>query len=120
MVMLKQMRDMLEAKIVQDIPDVHVNGDPLCRVPHILSVSIADVAGDAVVRAMADRGIALSAGSACTSESTQISHVLAALGIPAELARGTIRFSMGRDNKEEELIYAADALTEVIKGMRSC
>lgn len=118
-VMLKQLRDMLEAIIVQNIPDVNINGDHLCRVPHILSISIPGVAGDAVVREMAARGIALSAGSACTSESTHISHVLAALGMPAELAKGTIRFSLGRGNNEEELMRAADALHEVIKDMRS-
>lgn len=118
MMAMKQMRDILQAKILHDIPDAHVNGDPLCRVPHILSVSLPGVAGDAVVREMAVRGIALSAGSACTSESTSISHVLAALGMPAELARGTIRFSLGRDNREEELSCAADALHEVTKGLR--
>ncbi len=119
MVMLKQLRDMLEAIIVQNIPDVKINGDPLCRVPHILSISIPGVAGDAVVREMAGGGIALSAGSACTSESTHISHVLSALGMTAELAKGTIRFSLGKGNNEEELIRATEVLHEVIKDMRS-
>lgn len=115
---LKQLRDGLESLIRDGITDTHINGHPALRAPQILSVSFPGAAGDAVVREMSKRNVFLSAGAACTSSSTTISHVLAAIGMPPELARGTVRFSLGRTNNEDEIMLAFETLREVIGGLR--
>ena len=100
---LRGLRDLLEAKILEEIPDVRVNGHRTERLPHLLSLSFAGVSGEKLVRQLDLRGIAVSAGSACAEGATHVSPVLTALGIPEELAAGTVRFSLGRDNREEEI-----------------
>lgn len=115
---LKQLRDGLESLIVDGIPDVHINGHPFRRAPHILSVSFPGVEGDSVVREMSKRDVFLSAGAACTSGSAHISHVLKAMGMPAELAEGTVRFSLGKTNREDEIIRAVEILKEVVTKLR--
>jgi cysteine desulfurase len=110
---LRGLRDLLEAKIREEIPDVRVNGRPE-RLPHLLSVSFAGISGEALVRELDLRGIAVSAGSACTAVSTRISHVLAALGMEEALAVGTIRFSMGRDNTRDEILRTASILMKLV------
>jgi cysteine desulfurase len=115
---LRGLRDLLEAKIREEIPDAGVNGHPTERLPHLLSVSFAGMSGEALVRQLDLRGIAVSAGSACTAGSTMISHVLAALGMEEALAVGTLRFSMGRDNTREEILRAAPILKKLVNRQR--
>jgi cysteine desulfurase len=110
---LRGLRDLLEAKVREEIPDVRVNGHPVERLPHLLSVSFAGISGEALVRELDLRGIAVSAGSACAAGSTKISHVLAALGMEEALAVGTLRFSMGRDNTTEEILRTLSILKKL-------
>lgn len=114
---LQGLRDLLETKIREEIPDVRVNGHPE-RLPHLLSVSFAGMSGEALVRELDLRGIAVSAGSACTAGSTRISHVLAALGMEEALAVGTLRFSMGRDNTRDEILRTASILKKLVNRQR--
>jgi cysteine desulfurase len=115
---LKQLRDGLESLIVDGIPDAHINGHPFQRTPHILSVSFPGMEGATIVREMSKRNVFLSAGAACTSGSAGISHVLKALGMPTELAKGTVRFSLGKTNQENEIIGAVERLKEVVARLR--
>jgi cysteine desulfurase len=82
-------------------------------------VSFRGVSGDAVVRELDRQGIAASAGAACTSGTLQISHVLAALRIPEDYAPGTVRFSLGKGNTEEQLAGTANILAEIIRRLRN-
>jgi cysteine desulfurase len=118
MIHLQGLRDLIEAKIREEIPDVRVNGHPTERLPHVLSVSFAGISGEALVRELDLRGIAVSAGSACTAGSTKISHVLSALGMEEALAVGTLRFSMGRDNTPEEILHTASILKKLVNRHR--
>jgi cysteine desulfurase len=115
---LRTLRELLEERIRAEIPDIRVHGHPLERLPQLLSVSFAGVSGEALVRELDLRGIAVSAGSACTAGSTKISHVLAALGMPEALAVGTVRFSLGRDNTEEEIGRAVSILKALVEKRR--
>ena len=115
---LRGLRDLLEAEIRAGMPDVRVNGHPVERLPHLLSVSFAGVSGEALLRELDLRGIAVSAGSACAAGSTRISHVLAALGMEEAWAVGTLRFSMGRDNTREEILHAASILKKLVNRHR--
>jgi len=112
------LRQRLEKLIVEKIDAVRINGHPFRRLPHVLSVSFQGVSGDAVVRELDRQGIAASAGAACTSGEIHLSHVLAALGIPADYAPGTVRFSLGKGNTEEQLISAADILADIVGKLR--
>ncbi len=112
------LRQRLEKLIVEKIPAVRSNGHPFRRLPHVLSISFRGVAGDAVVRELDRQGVAASAGAACTSGAVHISHVLAALGIPEDYTSGTVRFSLGKGNTEEQLRSVADILADIVRQLR--
>ncbi|HON23897.1 MAG TPA: aminotransferase class V-fold PLP-dependent enzyme, partial [Syntrophales bacterium] len=112
------LRQTLEKLISEKIAAVRINGHPFRRLPHVLSVSFRGVAGDAVVQELDRQGVAASAGAACTSGAVHISHVLAALGIPEDYGPGTVRFSLGKGNTEEQLCSAADLLAEIVGQLR--
>ncbi|MCX5839236.1 MAG: cysteine desulfurase family protein [Deltaproteobacteria bacterium] len=118
MTRLRMLRNLLEERIRAEIPDIRVHGHPRARLPHLLSISFAGVSGESLVRELDLRGIAVSAGSACTAGSTKISHVLAALGMPEALAVGAVRFSLGRDNTEEEIGRAVSILKALVEKRR--
>ncbi len=115
---LKELRDGLESLIVEGFPDARVNGHPVMRVPHILSVSFPGISGDAIVREMSRRDVFLSAGSACMSDSASLSPVLGAMRLPSEWARGTVRFSIGKTNNEDEIMETFGILKDVISRLR--
>ena len=116
---LNTLRNSLEKRIVENIPDLAVNGHPFRRLPHILSVSFRSLSGETIVRELDERGIAASAGAACTADAVTVSHVLAALNVPREFAMGTVRFSLGRGNREAEISHAADVLKEIVEKLRA-
>jgi cysteine desulfurase len=95
---------------LQDLDQMHVNGDLDSRVPHNLNLSFAFVEGESLMMAIKD--LAVSSGSACTSASLEPSYVLKALGRSDELAHSSIRFTIGRFTTEEEVDYAI----QLIKG----
>jgi len=115
---LLALRNLLEKLIVEKIAAVRINGHPFRRLPHVLSVSFRGVTGDAVVRELDRQGIAASAGAACTAGTAHLSHVLAALAIPADFAWGTVRFSLGKGNTAEQLAGVADLLAEIVRQLR--
>jgi len=99
-----------------EIDETYVNGDLEKRVPHNLNISFNYVEGESLV--MAIKGIAVSSGSACTSASLEPSYVLRSLGRSDEMAHSSIRFSIGRFTKEEDIDYTIQLLKEKIGRLR--
>jgi cysteine desulfurase len=116
---LKNLRDHLQKSILEEIPDVYVNGSQEKRLPHVVNLSVESIEAESIVRDLDKKGIAISAGSACTSDSIEISHVIAALGIPKHRAGGSIRLSLGRDNTPEQMTYVAEILRDIVQNQRA-
>jgi cysteine desulfurase len=100
---LAALRDRLETGLRAGIPDLVVNGHPTERLPGTLHVSIPGVEGEALLLLLDAQGIAASTGSACTSGSTEPSHVLTAMGLSADGARSSLRLTLGRGTTEAEI-----------------
>ncbi len=115
---LSAMRDRLEEGILERIGDVLVNASGAPRLPHLLNVSIEGIEGESMLLLMDSKGIAISTGSACTSGTLEPSHVLTAMGVPPEKAHGSLRFSLGLVNRENEIDYVLDCLCEVVTKLR--
>jgi cysteine desulfurase len=107
-------RDRLAARLMA-IPGVELTGHPVDRLPHILSLLVPGVDGGSLTLALDLEGIAASTGSACSSGSAEVSHVLAAMGFPADEARGAVRISLGRTTTEAEIDAAIRIVPEVIE-----
>ena len=112
---IASLRDKLYNSL-QDIEELYLNGDIDHQVPNILNVSFNFVEGESLIMAL--KGIAVSSGSACTSSSLEPSYVLRALGRNDELAHSSIRFSIGRFTKEEDIDYAVDQVHKAITKLR--
>jgi cysteine desulfurase len=112
---LAGMRDRLQHGIRQ-AGGVTVNGDEAHRLPHVANLSFADVNGEALWAAL--DGIAVSSGSACSSASLEASYVLRALGVSPELARNSVRFSLGRWTTEEEVDFVVATVTSAVRRLR--
>ncbi|MFQ5860373.1 MAG: cysteine desulfurase family protein [Dehalococcoidia bacterium] len=114
-----QLRDRLIEGIQRNIPGAHLNGHPTQRLPNNVNFSFEHVEGEPVLLGLDMAGIAASSGSACTSGSLEPSHVLLALGQPADLARGALRLTLGRDTTQEEIDYTLSVLTELLHRLRA-
>ncbi len=112
------LRDYFEEEILKRIPEIVINGKNVPRLPGTSSVTFKYVEGESILLSLSMKGIAVSSGSACSSDELQASHVLLAMGIPEEYAHGTIRFSLGKYNTKEEIDYTIEAVTEVIGKLR--
>lgn len=113
------LRDALIAGIEARIPDVKLNGHRTERLPGNVNFSFLYIEGESLLLSLDMKGIAASSGSACTSGSLDPSHVLLALGLTHEVAHGSLRLTLGRQNTREEVDYALDALEEIVKRLRS-
>jgi cysteine desulfurase len=114
---LRRLRERLQ-KAVLAVDGVELTGHPRDRLPNHLSVIARDTDGNAVAMALDLEGIAASVGSACTTGSTEVSHVLSAMGYPDEEARGALRLSLGRTTTEAEIDEAAATVPRVLAAMR--
>ena len=114
-----QLRDRLEAGILEKVSSVEVNGDPTRRLPSTTNLQFDYIEGEGFVIAMDLRGIACSTGAACSSGSLEPSHVMSAIGKTSDQARSSIRFSLGRSNTREDIEYALEVLPEVVGRLRS-
>jgi len=115
----KNLRNAFWEAIQSQIEGVHVNGHPSDRIPPILNVSFDSVDGESIILNLDLKGIAVSAGSACTSGALDPSHVLLAMGVSRSRAQAAVRFSLGRETTQEELDYTAAVLVETIHRLRS-
>lgn len=101
------------------IPGVILNGHPTERLPGNVNISIPGIEGEALVLMMNAKGVAVSSGSACSSHSLDPSHVLLAIGLEHVQAHGSLRFSLGLDNPEEDVPYILEAIVPVIERLRA-
>lgn len=113
------LRDHLIRRIMKEIPYVRLNGDPVRRLPNNVNVSLQFIEGESLLIMMDMEGICVSSGSACTSGSLDPSHVLLAIGLPHEIAHGSLRFSLGEDTTREELDYVVDKLKGIVEHLRA-
>lgn len=116
---LAAMRDRLEEAIVASIGRVRINGPGAPRVPGTLNVCIEGVEGESLLLMLDAKGVAASSGSACTSGSLDPSHVLLAMGIPPELAHGSLRLSLGRGTTDEDADHLLEVLPPIVERLRS-
>jgi cysteine desulfurase len=115
---VRSLRDYLEAKLLEKIPNTLVNGDGVHRLPNTVSVSFEYVEGESILLLLSDLGICASSGSACTSGSLEPSHVLRAMGVPFTAAHGSIRFSLSIYSTKEEMDYIIEHLPPIIQRLR--
>lgn len=101
------------------IEDTKLNGHPTLRLPGNVNVSVQYVEGESLILSLDLKGIAVSSGSACTSGSLDPSHVLMAMGLDHQTAHGSLRFTLGKDNTEEEIDYVLQVVPEVVARLRS-
>lgn len=114
---LRDQRDRLAASL-RTVPGMELTGHPVERLPGLLSAILPDLVGDEVVMALDLEGIACSTGSACTTGSSEPSHVLAAMAYPAAEARGSLRLSLGRTTNDDEIDHAARIIPAVVARLR--
>lgn len=115
---LLKLKNLLSDGLQKQIPNIHINGHPTDCLPGTLNVSFSGVEGEAILLYLDLEGIAVSTGSACASGSLDPSHVLLATGLAAEEAHGSIRFSLGRENTEEDIKYTVTKIKDVIERLR--
>ena len=112
------LRDRIVDHITKNIPSSRLNGHPTERLPNNVNFSFQGVEGEPILLGLDMAGIAASSGSACSSGSLEPSHVLLALGQSAELARGSLRLTLGKDNTGDEIDYLLQKLTALVKQLR--
>ncbi|NQT46540.1 MAG: cysteine desulfurase NifS [Candidatus Omnitrophica bacterium] len=115
---MTELRDRLWEGIRKNVPHVKMSGHPKERVPNTVNVSFEYLEGESIILNLDMEGVAVSTGSACTSGSLEPSHVLTAMGIDAQTAQGSIRFSLGKDNTKEDIDYVVSVLPDIIKRLR--
>jgi len=113
-----RLRDRLIKGVLTKVSDSQLTGHPAKRLPDIASFVIKGVEGEAILLMLSDKGIAASSGSACTSGTLEPSHVLTAMGIPAEKAHGSLRFSLGKSTTQEDIDYVIRVLPGIIEKLR--
>lgn len=116
---LKALRDRLIKGILERIEDVQVNGDLEKRVATNANFSFRYVEGESLLLSLDMKGICASSGSACTSGSLDPSHVLLAMGIPHEVAHGSVRMTLGRGNTEADIDYVLEVMPEIVARLRA-
>lgn len=114
----RKLRNKLRDGFLAKIPNIRINGDPNKVLPNTLDVSFLGAEGEAILLYLDLLGVSVSTGSACASGSLEPSHVLMATGLGPELAHGSIRFSFGKYNTEEDVDYILDKFPPVIENLR--
>jgi len=116
---LKNLREKTINGLIENIPDIIVNGDREKRLPGNVNVCFKYIEGESILLHLDQYGICASSGSACTSGSLEPSHVLLAIGLPHEIAHGSLRLSFSEENTEEEVDYLLEKLPPIIKNLRN-
>ena len=115
---IAKMRDRLIKGILEKIPYAKLNGDPVDRLPGNINVCFRFIEGESMLLLLDQAGICGSTGSACSSGSLEPSHVLLAIGLPPEIAHGSLRLTLGDANTEEDVDYVLETLPKVVKRLR--
>ena len=114
-----KLRDYTIARIEKEIPYCRLNGDRVKRLPNNINFSFRFLEGESMLIKLDLKGICASSGSACTSGSLDPSHVLLAIGLPHEIAHGSLRMTLGADTTKEDLDYTVDCLKQIVEEIRS-
>ena len=112
------LRDKLIHGILESIPDSRLNGHPTDRLPGNCNISFSYIEGESLLLLLDALGIAASSGSACTSGSLDPSHVLMAIGLPHEIAHGSLRLTIDRENTEEQVDFILEKLPGLVQRLR--
>ena len=115
---VRRLRERFEAGVESRVPDIVHNGDRARRLPGVSNISFRFIEGEGLLINLDMQGVAVSTGSACSSGSLEPSPVIRALGRDDELARGSIRFSLGKDTTEEEVDYVLEVLPRAVENLR--
>jgi cysteine desulfurase len=115
---VRRLRDSFEAGVANRVADIVINGNLEHRLPHLSNISFRFIEGEGLLINLDLQGVAVSTGSACSSGTLEPSPVIRALGRSDELARGSIRFSFGKDNTEEDVDYVLDVLPLAVEKLR--
>ncbi len=113
------LRDSLIKGLIKNIPNSFLNGHPLRRLPNNASIRFSYIEGESLLLSLDMLGVAASSGSACTSKTLEPSHVLLAIGLKHEDAHGSLLFTLGKQNTEEDVDYVVNALPDIVKRLRS-
>ncbi|MBI4592221.1 aminotransferase class V-fold PLP-dependent enzyme [Candidatus Uhrbacteria bacterium] len=113
------LRDRLIEGIRNSIPKTRLNGHPTQRLPNNVNISVMDIEGEALILYLDAQGMYASTGSACTSASLDPSHVILALGLPYEVAHGSLRLTLGRSTTQEDIDYVIQILPPLVEKLRS-
>ena len=114
----RELRDYLIGRIEKEIPYCRLNGDREKRLPNNVNFSFRFIEGESLLIMLDMKGICASSGSACTSGSLDPSHVLLAIGLPHEIAHGSLRMTLGEETTKEDLDYVVDSLKEIVENLR--
>lgn len=115
----KELRDYFIRRVLEEVPYVRLNGDPVKRLPNNANFSFRFIEGESLLIMLDMKGIAGSSGSACTSGSLDPSHVLLAIGLPHEIAHGSLRLTLGADTTKEDLDYTLEQIKEIVQKLRN-
>ncbi len=115
---LTRLRDQFEIGVEARVADIVFNGDRERRLPHLSNISFRFIEGEGLLINLDMQGVAVSTGSACSSGSLEPSPVIRALGRDDELARGSIRFSLGKDTTAEDIAYVLEVLPRAVENLR--
>ena len=114
----KEMRDYLIGRVPEEIPYTRLNGHPTDRLPGNTNFSFRFIEGESLLIRLDMKGICGSSGSACTSGSLDPSHVLLAIGLPHEIAHGSLRLTLNEEITREDIDYVVESLKEIVEGLR--
>ncbi len=114
-----ELRDYMIGRIMKEIPYVKLNGDSVKRLPNNVNVSFRFIEGESLLLMLDSFGICASSGSACTSGSLDPSHVLLAIGLPHEIAHGSLRLTLSEETTKEEIDFTVDKLKDIVQNLRN-
>lgn len=115
----RELRDYMIGRIQSEVECCRLNGDPVKRLPNNVNFSFEFVEGESLLIMLDMEGICASSGSACTSGSLDPSHVLLAIGLPHELAHGSLRLTLSAETEKEEIDYTVDKIKEIVAKLRN-
>ena len=113
-----ELRDYLIQRVLDEVPHTKLNGHPTKRLPNNANFSFRFIEGESLLIMLDMKGICASSSSACTSGSLDPSHVLLAIGLPHEIAHGSLRLTLSEDTTKEDIDYTVDKLVEIIARLR--
>jgi len=116
---LIKLRDRGIKELIEKIPDTILNGDPINRLPGNINVCFKYIEGESILLMLDMKGICASSGSACTSGSLEPSHVLLAIGLPHEIAHGSLRLTLSEENTQKDIDYLLEILPPIIENLRN-